>query len=135
MASWTPSVTDVTGHVSAWAHAADEVDIVGHIADAVTEVRGEVGRRFDPTLPINPDDPPDDQITLGDLAHQAAEYRAADLWIAGLSPEQPEVVGELRRELYAQYQRALTRLLRHSSAAARNGRQRRAVAMTPWVTP
>ena len=91
MPSWSPSAGAATGHVPAWEQAADDDDVNAHIADAVTEIVGEVGY-FDPSIVINPDADANEQRTLGDLAHQAAELRAADSWIAGLAPEMDAVI-------------------------------------------
>lgn len=133
MASWAPQVSDVTGHIPAWEHAADPDVIAGHIVDAVTEITGEIGY-FDADHVFNPAADPAERRTLGDLAHQAAEFLAADLWVSGIGPEMG-AVDDVRRELFAKYQRALNSLRRHATAANRRGRTYRAVPMTPWWTP
>lgn len=106
-ASWAPSVADVTGLVNAWNIAADETLINGLIGNATNEVIAEVGD-FDPTEVINPSADVADQVTLANLAADAAAIRAAHMWASSIAPEfnDPEFV----RSLYARFVDALARL-------------------------
>lgn len=114
MVSWTPSPADATNLISAWQAAADDSVVVGLITSAVAEVVGEVGD-FDASHPINPSSDEADQVTLGDLARDAAAIRAAHQWASGIAPElnDPEFV----RALYARYRDQLERLKRWSGTS------------------
>lgn len=111
MASWSPTVDDTTDLIAAWQAAADDPLVSDLIQRAVHEIVGEVGD-FDPAVVINTSSDEADQVTLGDLAHDAAAIRAAHQWASAIAPEMndPDFV----RQLYARYVDQLERLKRWS---------------------
>lgn len=138
MTAWAPTTSQVTGLVPAWEQAAIEADVQQHIADAVTEVEGDVHAQvgtWNPDRVINPDAHVTHQRTLGHLAQQAAMFKAADAWVAGLAPEYDSALESQRREFYANYQRALARFLANAGQTDTTPRRHRSVPMTPWATP
>lgn len=108
-ASWAPTVENTTDIIYGWEAAADDPLVTNLINVAVNEVTAEAGD-FDPTAVINPSAAEGDQVTLGDLASDAASIRAAHLWASSIAPEMVAATPDLTRELYARFVDAVARL-------------------------
>lgn len=112
MASWAPTAANVRAESSERNYPDDT--LTPAIASAVIDVISEVGP-FDETWIINPDEPADDQVTLGDLARMAAAARAAQIADVGSFPEQSpygETSGGQPTWLFARYRDRLDQLRR-----------------------
>lgn len=114
--TWAPDVDDVLALVQGWRHAGHQSDVEPLIRQATVEVVGEVDY-FDPAVIINPDADADDQVTLGDLARNAAALRAAYQWASGLAPELSVANLDHIPSLHARYLDAVARLRRHVQQA------------------
>jgi hypothetical protein len=131
MPGWSPSAADLETANPGRVYESDDPYVAGWIQSAVLEIVAEVGD-FDDTIVINPSAAVADQVTVGDLAREAASLRAAYL-AERRNPEQSTGGLEgyttgIGAELYARYVEALARL--KGWARSVNGRRR----STPYVT-
>lgn len=133
MVSWEPAPEDVKGEIPTRVNGQPFTDetvptvtqVRTIIRSVVAEVIGEAGS-FDPTDVINPDAPAVDQITLGDLAKDAATLGAASRVEDSFFPEQQNPTGHYgvagegggNQHLYARYRRAVD-LLKDQAARFR----------------